>query len=167
MNRILLLDIDGVILPEHQSVDEIPKTEHKSKFLRGFSFDNLCCQRVDKLCRENGYKIMLISTWRKVFYEHDNLLKEVLINSGVSSVHFRADWLVPYKFTSSKIHELGFVVRMLNEEDLPMEILVLDDSYLEVETWNNEQITFRQVKPDSEIGFSETDYQDAINCWVQ
>lgn len=167
MNRILLLDIDGVLLPDSQAVDEIPRQEQKSEFLSEFIFDSSCCKRVNALCQKRGYKVMLISTWRKVFSVHSELLKKVLVRSGIDSCHFLDNWLVPYRFASGKIHELGFVLDTLNEKDLPFEILLLDDHRLEVEVWNTEQITFGQIVPNAEIGFSEHDYEKALTYWEQ
>lgn len=166
MKRILLLDIDGVILPDGQCVDDIPAPDRKAEFIKTFRFDEACCQRVNQLCTEFNSKIILISTWRKIFSQHSDGLQDALVRSGIERSHFYKDsWLAPYKMTSEKVHELGFTREMFDEEDCSVRFLVLDDQFLNVEIWNSAGAIFHQIKTESAVGFSVSDLENALKFW--
>ena len=133
LNNIAFLDFDGVI-----NLD-------KNNYTGPFS-DKECIDNLNKLCLENNFKIVVISSWRK----YSNY-KEILYNSGLNkNIEILGATDILEKDREAEI------IDYLDKHDNTNMFIILDDGEF------NELSKF-QVKTDFKTGFDDKKYNEALD----
>lgn len=151
--KILFLDFDGVMIPTRAYwIDG--QTRPVSKF------DPCAVSLVNKLCEENDIKIVVVSSWRRtVFAPYTDDLKLHMISQGIKEHLIHEDSLCPFKFSSSKYHD---VTLWLENHPEVVEYLIVDDDLHDLYGHKGKIIT-----PIFDDGFDMSIYKKAANHFGQ
>lgn len=110
----VFLDIDGVILPGRAWAlpanavlrDRAAKHSTAREAMLAATFDACAVALVNRLCERTGATLVVLSNWRRSLEAEE--LVEKLVEGGVERRHFHAIPACPMKFTSRKVHDMGF-----------------------------------------------------------
>jgi hypothetical protein len=134
MSIVVLLDIDGVILPDGMDSHQMSAT---------------AIALVNRLCTETGGKIVVVSSWRKM--EDDTVA--ILTRAGIAADHFHTDPEAPHWFGSTRSEEIN---GWLSAHPEVQRLVLLDDA--PCKDGNLEAV---RVRCNSAIGLTEADYLTA------
>ncbi|MCW8887078.1 MAG: HAD domain-containing protein [Motiliproteus sp.] len=168
-NRVLFLDLDGVILPGRAL-----HTAHNAPLVEAFrqgtplaevgeqlQFAPDCLEHLRRIVERSNCKLVVISTWRKTFFGGDKrrCIIDVLVDKGLSRDWFHEHPVAPYKMTSAKVHEILF---WLDGQSEDVDWLLLDD---DVGVLNGLSEPARHVQTDFEQGLSDREVEQIVTYW--
>lgn len=135
MERVIFLDIDGVLLPG--SAWLAPDNDGPARLLAGAQsreeltaaaaavrFDRVAVLLLNRLCWATGAQIVVSSDWR---HSVDVDLRQKLLAEGVEEQYLHHDLLCPKKLTATKSQEIGLWLRSHDGAGG----IVIDDDVLE------------------------------------
>lgn len=148
--KIVFLDIDGVILPvgalKEVDVPDLFKDPFPHLDLMASRVSQEAVAKVRELCEETGAKLVLISSWRRFFPREFN--RAFLKKIGLMDL-FHKDWSAGLKFSSEKMHDVGFWLD--DHKRVGDNYIVIDDDMRAY------AIEDKIVRPVSNVGFTGKD----------
>jgi hypothetical protein len=164
MEKIVFLDLDGVVVPfgSYSDVDLglVLSTPHAHVDLMVSKTPKMPVRQLSELAAEAEARFVLISSWRKAFPSSFN--KAYLEGIGLFDL-FHEAWEAEWKLSSHKGHDIGLWLADHKHVRLS-DCLVLDDDDLEL----GERFGFRgpkllrHLRPAPQIGFTAHDRAKAL-----
>ena len=144
MENVIFLDYDGVV---NTLIYDSAREDFYFNFPKDNSVNNYqACKWIEKLCKENNAKIVVISTWRR--YEN---YKECLYNGGLSRNIEIID-----KIDDCYNSKSQGIVKYLSEHSNIEKYIIIDDQIIE-----GDEISKHFIKTETYRGFDYYEYQKA------
>jgi hypothetical protein len=169
LDRILFLDIDGVILPENYLMsdvnralfDDFQKNRLLHRIAYQLTFDPQCMSYLKQIIQRTQCKLVVISTWRR-------LMSSEIIDLLIDTKEFDPAWFhdVPVcelRMTSEKCHDISSWIGYEYDENKVYDYLILDDDH-RISSGDNE-FSERHIIPAYETGLTEVEFNAILKKW--
>lgn len=153
---IVFLDIDGVVLPDgvlekaNVSVRRLLEDPdaHFDMLVAGHS--PAAVEHVKTLVEKTGAKLVVHSSWRRVFGEDYTL--RFLDAIGLTRNLFHVDHTCEFRFSSSKASDIGL---WLSDHPDELKVIIIDDDFINI--YGDGRVNIRQIMPKSYLGLLTSD----------